>query len=158
MRISLRQLDREMQGLVQSHVQVDSYFWGDWSDSFEGRVQQYPAVVVNVPSGVSFFEKTTELQLNVICVAQVTKGQENLKEVESDTLQILRDIYQALRFGENWNAYAIVKNASAPIKFKDTSPDEVAGWQMTLDLKLIDASQLCDLPFENYNFTKKLIC
>lgn len=156
MKTTLRQLDRALAELTASHSQVNSYFWGDWVDSFEGRNQTFPAIVCNV-TDPKFEQQVTSINLNIICTDQVTKGREILAEVESDTLQILRDYYQALKNGKNWNDLFTITGASVPLKFKDSSPDEVAGWMLTLNLNLAEGSRLCDLPF-TYDFTKKINC
>lgn len=156
MQTTLRQLDQEFALIAASHQQLADYFWGDWADSFEGRAQKYPALVVNVPTPVTFERVTTVLPINIIVADQVKQDQSNLKEVESDTLQILHDLYQLLRSSPNWNAFGVIKTASVPIKFKDKSPDEVAGWQLTINLKMIDTRGLCDLPFTGYDFNRKI--
>lgn len=156
MRTTLRQLDQAFKEIASSHQQLADYFWGDWADSFEGRIQQYPCLVVNVPPPFTFERVTTVLQLNIIVADQVNRDQSNLKEVESDTLQILQDIYRIVRSSPNWNEFCVIKQMTGGIKFKDSSPDEVAGWQITLSLKMIDSRGLCDLPLDDYDFNKKI--
>lgn len=157
MKVTLRQLDKALQKIAEAHELKPDYFWGDWSDSFEGRVQRYPAIVCNVKTPVTF-GKVTTIQLNIIAVDQVANGEVNLKDVESDTLQILHDFYRVLKYAPNWNAFCSVQSATGDLKFKDSSPDQVAGWQTTLSIKLIDSIGLCDLPLDNYDFNSKINC
>lgn len=156
MKVTLRQLDQEFALMAASHQQLADYFWGDWADSFEGRVQQYPVMVVNIPTPVTFERVTTVLPINIIIADQVKQDNSNLKEVESDTMQILRDVYALIKSAPNWNAFGVIKTANIPIKFRDKSPDETAGWQMTINLKMIDSRGLCDLPFDAYDTNKKI--
>src|SRR3990167_540070 len=97
MKVTLRQLDQEFALMAASHQQLADYFWGDWADSFEGRVQQYPVMVVNIPTPVTFERVTTVLPINIIIADQVKQDNSNLKEVESDTMQILRDVYALIK-------------------------------------------------------------
>jgi hypothetical protein len=157
MKTTLRQIDRAVQRIAEGHDLKPDYFWGDWQDSFEGRVQRYPAIVCAVQPGVSL-SKVTTLTLTIIAVDQVSRDQKNLKEVESDTLQILHDFFRVMKHSPNWKEFCAVTSANAPLKFKDKSPDEVAGWQIAVTLKLIESEGLCDLPLSDYDFTKKIKC
>lgn len=157
MRTTLRQIDAALDKVAAGHLQVADYFWGDWQDSYSEREQKYPAVVCNVPPNLDF-SKITKLQLNIICVDQVRKGNENLKEVESDTLQILHDFYRILKHAPNWKDFCVVASCTVPIKFKDKAPDDVAGWQATLSLKLIESEGLCDLPMDGYDYSDPIKC
>jgi len=158
MKTTLRQIDKGLEKIAAGlKLQVADYFWGDWPDSYNHRAQKYPAVVCNVPPGLSF-TKITTLQLNIICVDQVAEGQTNLKEVESDTLQTLHDIYKVLKFSPNWQEFCVVSSCSVPLKFKDSCPDVVAGWQATLTMKLIETVGLCDIELQDYDTTEKIKC
>lgn len=157
MKTTLRQLDKALQKIAEAHDLKPDYFWGDFNDSYEGRVQRYPAIVCNVKTPVNF-GKITTIQLNIIAVDQVANGEVNLKDVESDTLQMLHDFYRVLKYSPNWNAFCSVQSSTADIKFKDSTADQVAGWQTTFSIKLIDSIGLCDLPLENYDFNQKINC
>ncbi len=158
MKVTLRQIDKAVEEIAKAMAQtVADYFWGDWSDSFEGRVQKYPAIVCNVEPAIPF-SKITTLTLNIICVDQVSSDQKNLNEVESDTLQILHDFYRVMKHSPNWKDFCSVQSAGTNLKFKDSSPDQVAGWQMPIILKLIESEGLCDIPLTDYDFNKKINC
>lgn len=156
MHTTLRQLDQALELIAQSHQQLADYYWGDWADAFEGRVCKFGLMVCNVSAAPSFNRVTTNIPLNIAVADQVAQDQSNLKEVESDTLQILRDIYNVIRNSPNWQAFCVIESANVPIKFKDKSADEVAGWQMQLVLKMIDSRGLCDLPLDNYDTEKPI--
>lgn len=152
MKTTLRQLDKALERIADAHVQVADYFWGDFADSFEGRVQKYPAIIANVSTPIPF-GKVTTVQLNLICVDQVgTNNQRLLNEVESDTLQILQDFFRTMKHSPNWREFGVVSSANADLKFKIDSPDEVAGWKVTYLVKLMESEGLCDLPLIDYDF------
>jgi hypothetical protein len=159
MKTTLRQLDKALEAIATGMpLTVADYFWGDWRDSFTDRVQKYPAVVCNVSAPVGMTSRVTRMQLNVICVDQVTRDSKNLKDVESDTLQVLHDFVKVIRSSPNWRDFCVVESASAGIKFKDLSPDQVAGWQVTINLKLMETGGLCDIPLVDYDINKKINC
>lgn len=156
MRTTLRQLDTAFEDIAKSHIQLKDYFWGEWADSFESRAQKYACMVVNVPPPFTFERVTTVIPVNIIVADQVKTDQSNLKDVESDTFGILQDIQRVIRSSQNWNDFCVIKQMTGAVKFKDKSPDEVAGWQMTVYLKMIDSRGLCELPLIGYDFTKKI--
>jgi hypothetical protein len=139
-------------------VQLNDFYYGDWQEAHEGRVATFPLNVVNIATPVGFDNQVTNLIVNVIVCDQVAKDHSNLDEVESDTLQILHDLYKVVRNAENWQRVLIVTRASAAVKFRDATPDEVAGWQMQLSVKMAETSGLCDIPLDGYSFTDSLKC
>lgn len=156
MHTTLRQLDRALEAIAVSHQQIADYAWGDWTDVFESKVRKFMFMFCNVSAAPVFNRVTTEIPLNIAVMDQVAQDQSNLKDVESDTLQALRDIHDVIRSSPNWQKFCTIKTATVPIKFKDKSSEEVAGWQMQLVLKMIDNRGLCNLPLENYDSTKKI--
>lgn len=157
MKTTLRQIDRALKAIAAGHDLKPDYFWGDWQDSFEGRTQKYPAIVCNVAPNVPF-TKVTQITLNIIAVDQVATDHSNLDEVESDMLQLLHDYFRVMKHSPNWKDFCVVVTANTDLKFKDKSPDEVAGWQMVITIKLIESEGLCDLPLSGYDFNKKIKC
>lgn len=156
MKTTLRQIDRALKDIaVAMPLTVADYFWGDWADSFEGRVQKYPAVVCNVSTPIPF-SKVTTITLNIIAADQVSA--DNLNEVESDTLQIIHDFYRVMKHSPNWKRFCAIDTARVDMKFKDRSPDEVAGWQGVFTIKLIESEGLCDLPLIDYDTSKNVNC
>lgn len=156
MHTTLRQLDRAFAAIATSHDQLADYFWGDWPDAFHGVVRKYALLVVNVPSPFVFDKNINTITINIIVADQVARDKSNLKDVESDTLQILEDIYKIITKSPNWNKFCAVKTVTGNLKFKDATPDEVYGWQMTLQLKLINTRCLTDIPLDDYDFNKEI--
>jgi hypothetical protein len=158
MKTSLLQINKGLQGISEKHLQVADYFWGDWGDFFNGgKNRKYLAIIANVTAPITF-SSITEINLNLICVDQVKDDNFNLDEVESDTLQVLHDYFRIIKHSQNWKEIGAIRNTNSPLKFKDKGDDEVAGWQMTINYKLIESIGLCDLPVQDYDFTKKIKC
>ena len=158
MKTTLRQINKGLSKIAEKHLQVADYFWGDWGDFFNGgKNRKYLAVIANVTPPITF-SSITEINLNLIAVDQVKDDNFNLDEVESDTLQVLHDFYRILKHSPNWKDIGAIRTNIAPLKFKDKGDDEVAGWQTTLTYKLIESIGICDLPMDDYDFTKKIKC
>ena len=150
MKTTLRELDRAIEKIADSHDSLEDYFWGDWEDAYDGENRKYPLLLANVSTPVEF-AKITTIKLNLAAVAQVARDQSNLKEVESDTLQYLHDVYKVMKYSPWWNGFCAVSQASVGLKFKDDSADQVAGWQVTLTIKMIEGFGLCDIPLTGYD-------
>ena len=157
MKTTLRQIDRALQEIAKGHTLKPDYYWGDWSDAFEGRIQKYPAIICNVQPVVTF-TKITSLSINIIAVDQISRDQSNLNEVESDTLQILHDFFRVMKHSPNWKDFCAIQSSGTNLKFKDSAADQVAGWQNSTTIKLMESEGLCDLPLDDYDFTKKIRC
>lgn len=160
MKTTLRQLDKGLERIAEAHIQVEDYFWGDWEDAYDMKVRKFPLVVCNVSTPVTF-SKITTLELNIIAVNQFDNegnSNRNLNEVESDMLQILHDFFKTIKYGQNWKDFCAIQVANSNLKFKDGSADKVAGWQTTIVLKLMETMGTCDIPLEDYDFTKPIKC
>ena len=149
MKTTLRQLDKGIEGIAEAHIQVEDYFWGDWEDGFDSKERKFPFIVANVSTPVAM-SKITTLELNLICVDQIKNDDSNLKEVESDTLQILHDFFKTIKYAQNWKDFCAIAYANSNLKFKDAGADKVAGWQLTVNLKLMETTGTCDLPLLDY--------
>lgn len=93
----------------------------------------------------------TQLQLTVFVCDKMYKDWSNLNDVESDTLQICRDIYQTINSSTRWQKIGRVQSCSVS-KFIERGGDEVAGHTMTFQLLLRDKFGVCDLPMPGYDF------
>ena len=93
----------------------------------------------------------TQLQLTIFVCDKMYKDWSNLNDVESDTLQICRDVYNVINSSTRWQKIGRVQSCSVS-KFIERGGDEVAGHTMTFQLLLRDKSGVCDLPMPGYDF------
>ncbi len=154
MKLSPNQINRELQEIASAHLQVNSYHWGDLSDIQESQVIHYPLMNCYLQSGGNFNNNTTDVTIIVEIYDILYKDSDNLNDVESDTKQISRDIYQVLNKSTRWKRFGKVTNATNQ-KYKWLAHDEIAGWSQSVSFKLRDVSGVCDLPMQDYDFDQQ---
>lgn len=150
MKTSLNQINRELKEIAQAHDQINSYHWGDISDAMVDPIN-YPLMNCFVQSGGGFQNNATDIPLVVEIYDLVYKDSSNIDDVESDTKQILRDIYQVINKSTRWKKIGRV-NTVTDAKYKWVGADDVAGWAQNISFKLRDVSGVCALPMEGYDF------
>jgi len=151
MKKSINQIRVELEAIGDAHQQINTYFWGDLLRAWKGREVEYPLMCCYYPDG-SMFMNQTQLQLVIVVADKLYKDwNKNLNEVESDTLQICRDIYQTLNMSTRWQKMLRVESCTVG-KFINDTGDEVAGHTMTFTIRLRDNSGVCGLPMGDYDF------
>ena len=152
---SVNQIRVELQEIASAHLQINDYFWGDFLRAYKENTElNYPLMGCFYPSA-SLLNNQTQLALTVYICDRVYKDYSNLNDVESDTLQICRDIYQVINGSQRWRRLGRVTSASAT-KFIERGGDEVAGHTLTINFLLRDQSGICDLPMEGYDFDQNV--
>ena len=149
MKLSPNQLRVELKEIQIAHLQLNNFYWGDVQDATVDAVT-YPLMNCYYPTG-SFKNNSTPLQVSISVSDLIYKDGSNLNDVESDTLQIARDIYNIINKSTRWKRIGKV-TASNYTKFKWGTNDVTAGHTLTITLELRDVSGICDLPMINYDF------
>lgn len=93
----------------------------------------------------------TQLQLRIYIADKLYKDWSNLNDIESDTLQTCRDIYNIMNNSTRWQATGRVQSCSVT-KFINRGGDEVAGHEMTMNFLIRDRDGVCGLPMGSYDF------
>ena len=151
MKQSVNQIRVELEAIGDAHQQVNTYFWGDLLRAWKENEVEYPLMCCYYPDG-AMYTNQTQLQLVIVVADKIYKDWgENLNEVESDTLQICRDIYQTINMSTRWQQILRVESCTVG-KFINDTGDEVAGHTMTFTVRLRDNSGICGLPMGNYDF------
>ena len=152
---SVNQIRVELQEIASAHLQINDFFWGDFLRAYKENTElNYPLMGCFYPSA-SLLNNQTQLALTIYICDRVYKDYSNLNDVESDTLQICRDIYQVINGSQRWRRLGRVTSASAT-KFIERGGDEVAGHTLTINFLLRDQSGICDLPIEGYDFEQNV--
>lgn len=152
---SVNQIRVELQEIASAHLQINDFFWGDFLRAYKENTElNYPLMGCFYPSA-SLLNNQTQLALTIYICDRVYKDYSNLNDVESDTLQICRDIYQVINGSQRWRRLGRVTSASAT-KFIERGGDEVAGHTLTINFLLRDQSGICDLPMEGYDFDQNV--
>ena len=148
---SINQIRKELSEIQQAHAQVNSFFWGDFLRAYKENTElNYPLMGAFYPTA-GFLNNQTTIQLTVFVCDKMYKDWSNLNDVESDTLQICRDIFQTINSSTRWQRIGRVQSCSVT-KFIERGGDEVAGHTMTFQILLRDTSGVCGLPMFDYDF------
>jgi hypothetical protein len=88
MKSTLNQINRELQAIADAHIQVNTYYWGDFLNAInQDSAVTYPLMCCYV-TGNSLSKNTIPVTINIIIADKFFKTgrQGNLNDTESDTL------------------------------------------------------------------------
>lgn len=152
--LTYNQIITLLQSIAERHYQINSFFLGrDW-DLENDRDLQYPVFQVypetaTMPINAQSQYSTIVTQLNMKVFDLTYPGQENERDVHSDTLQIAQDIVNEL------NQHPFYQNSNLSLvgdiqfnAFQEFKDDKSAGWQFSLNFQQINNNQFCGLPIE----------
>lgn len=154
MKKSINQLRVELAQIQQSHLQLNDFFWGDFLRSYKENELEYPMMGAFYPSG-SLLLRQTQIQLTIWVCDKIYEDWSNLNEVESDTLQICRDIFNVINNSHRWQLIGRVQSCTVT-KFIERGGDCVAGHQMVFQFLLRDSESICGLPMTDYDFEQSV--
>lgn len=151
MKTSLNQIRVELKEIATAHLQINEFFWGDLQDA-QAKTVVYPLMnSYFTGNGTSFNKNTSVISMTLEFCDLIYKDDSNLNDVESDLVQICRDVYNTINNSTRWRKIGIVQTATAT-KFKHGTPDVVACVSLSISFKLRDVSGVCDLPMVDYDF------
>lgn len=152
---SINQIRLELSEIASAHLQINSFFWGDFLRSYKENTElNYPLMGALYPSA-TLLRNQTSVQLSIYVCDKIYKDWSNLNDVESDTLQICRDIYNVMNSSFRWQSIGRVQSCTVT-KFIERGGDEVAGHTMTVQFLIRDRAGVCDLPMTGYDFDNVL--
>lgn len=151
---SVNQIRVELQEIASAHLQINDFFWGDFLRAYKENTElNYVLMGCFYPSA-SLLNNQTQLTLTIYIADRVYKDYSNLNDVESDTLQICRDVYNVINSSQRWRRIGRVQSATCQ-KFIERGADEVAGHTLTIQFLVRDKSGICSLPMEGYDFDQQ---
>lgn len=152
MKLTLRQLNKELRELASSHIQIQSYYFGEELDVQEANALKNCSLFANATTG-SINDSFVTINLTLAVVDKVSTDKSNLIDVESDTLQIINDIYQVITYSNRWQKWNVVDNNGSSItKLYDYTDSILAGWTIDISLKIKINKGICDLPLIGYDY------
>jgi len=163
MKTTVNQLVQELKEISKSHLQINDFFWGDLGKAAKRNDLTYPLMCAYFPNG-TLFNNQTQTNLFIIIADKIDKAnnetqsnpaQGNLTEVESDTLQVLRDVYNIINKSFRWKRLGRIDQATYE-KFIERGDDELAGVGVNINFKLRDTTSICNLPVEGYDFEREI--
>ena len=152
MKLTIKQLIKELQELTAAHNQVKTFEYGDFLTILKRRVD-YTCVMANV-SNATYRQGSNliNLQLDLFVADKTLKGDENKIDVENNTQQILNDLLGVITRSARWQEFGYVTSDIPERKYYDRTPDVVTGWNATISLEIIHKNGFCDVPIFNYDY------
>lgn len=148
---SVNQIRVELQEIASAHLQINDFFWGDFLRAYKENTELNYVLMGCFYPTATLLNNQTQLTLTIYICDRVYKDYSNLNDVESDTLQICRDVYNVINSSFRWKRIGRVQGATCQ-KFIERGGDEVAGHTLTIQFLLRDKSGICELPMQGYDF------
>jgi hypothetical protein len=148
---SLKQIIYETNVLVDAHVQLRSFYYGDLLDIIKIGAIDYAScfLSINSASNNANFE-TFNLELFVFDI--LATDDSNRTDIENTTKRILNDLITVIRYSTRWNDFSEVLTDVPQLKYYDNLQDRLSGWGATLQLKVYRNDCLVGLPIDDYDF------
>jgi hypothetical protein len=148
---SLKQIIYETNVLVNAHIQLRSFYYGDLLDIIKiGRIDYASCFLsINSASNNANFE-TFNLELFVFDI--LAADDSNRTDIENTTKRILNDLITTIRYSTRWNDFSEVLNDVNELKYYDKLGDRLSGWGATIQLKVYRNDCLVGLPIDGYDF------
>lgn len=128
---SVNQIRVELQEIASAHLQINDFFWGDFLRAYKENTELNYVLMGCFYPTASLLNNQTQLTLTIYICDRVYKDYSNLNDVESDTLQICRDVYNVINSSFRWKRIGRVQGATCQ-KFIERGGDEVAGHTLTI--------------------------
>lgn len=154
MKLTINQLRLELADIQSSHLQLSTFFWGDFARAVNEESINYPLMCSYFPSA-GLLDNQTTLPLTIVIADKTYSDFSNLNDVESDCLQICRDIFNIMNKSARWQKIGRVDSCSLT-KFIESEADVCAGYVMTVNFVLRDSNSICDLPLSGYDFDQDI--
>ena len=156
MQRSLNQVVDELRVWAAAHVQVNDMAYGSIADIYNTNEITHCILAVNCNNAVvgdNYVDLTMEIAVfDVVNPPTVEQQNRPQHEVESDTLQIINDLYQTIDNADRWKDWCNIEQAGNAQKFVDRSSDAVTGWLLNLTLRVQVVQGICDLPLISYDY------
>lgn len=150
MKLSVNQLRLELADIQSSHLMLHTFFWGDFARAVNEETINYPLMASYYPSA-SILDNQTSIPITIVLADKIYSDYSNLNDVESDTLQYCRHIFNIMNKSKRWQLLGRVESCSVT-KFIESQADICAGHIMTVNFMLRDSNSICDLPMSGYDF------
>jgi len=150
MKLSVNQLRLELADIQSSHLMLHTFFWGDFARAVNEETINYPLMASYYPSA-SILDNQTSIPITIVLADKIYTDYSNLNDVESDTLQYCRHIFNIMNKSKRWQLLGRVESCSVT-KFIESQADICAGHIMTVNFMLRDSNSICDLPMSGYDF------
>lgn len=142
--VTLKRLIAEFSTWADDHKMVNDFGYGQYLEVFRASGRNYAALIINAPSATS---DTWYINYNIeiICLDYVTDDEANKDRVNSDTISIIRDLENTMRYANRWQSFCRIDSSFNYQKVDEFGADKCFGWIATLTLKIKKKHGICDI-------------
>ena len=153
MKTSINKIRQELKELSDAIIPINSFFWGDLHRAEKENDLQYPVLVAyKTTSGFADNLSNVTLVLEVADLHYLDP-KIDLNDIESDTEQWLRVIFNVINKSVRWKRMGKVTALSTTEAFRhNMNGDVVAGHRITILFSRRELSGICQLPIVDYDF------
>ena len=151
MKATIKKIDSELRTLCNAHLQINSYFYGDFLDIYESNKVAHTSLLANITDSTIDSHYIT-LVLSLAVCDKIDDAKTVSKDVDSETLQVINDIIKVIKYSNRWQEFGVVTDNTSVFNFSQRGGSVVNGWACKLNLKIKNELGDCDLPIIDYNY------
>lgn len=142
--VTLRRLVWELNDWANDHKMVNDFGYGKYLEVFRESGRDYSALIVNAPNATSE-DWYINYSLEIICLDYVKDEKQNKARVNSDTIAIIRDLENTMRYSDRWQAFCRIDAQFNYQKVDEFGADKAFGWIATVTIKIKKRHGICNL-------------
>jgi len=153
--VNFKSIIQDLSGIAYYHPQINSFGFGDITQitmDIEDKVSPIYTKMYVVPGNVQFAQNRLLYNFSIIVADRINEDLSNQKDVMSDTLEIIKDLWIVLyqSYTAEWGGFSI---DYAPLWGPNVTPflerfeDILGGWTLNLTIEQPFDYNQCVLPF-----------
>ena len=151
MKATINKIDQELRLLADAHLQINSYFYGRFLDTYESNKVNHCSLLANI-TDVSVDRHYVNMQLSLMVCDKIDDGKSLDKNVDSMTLQVANDLIKVITTSSRWQQFGVVSDSTSLQGFTEKGGSVLNGWMFKLNFKVKNENGYCDLPIVDYSF------
>jgi len=142
--VTLARLIAEFKQWADANPMVNDFGYGQYLETFRSSENKYCALIINAPSSTSepFY---INFSIEVICLDYVLDEKQNRDRVNSDTMEVLRQLENTIGYSVRWKEFSKLDGGFTSRKVDEFGADKCFGWIATFTLKIKRKHGICDL-------------
>jgi hypothetical protein len=151
MKATIKKISSELSLLASAHLQINSYFYGQFLDIYESNEVNQTSLLANIKD-VSIDRHFVTMQLGLMVCDKIDDGKKVATDVDSETLQIMNDLIKVITTSARWQQFGIVSDSTSIQNFSQKGGSVLNGWFCNLSIKVKNENGYCDLPIIEYSY------
>lgn len=151
MKATINKIDQELRLLADAHLQINSYFYGRFLDTYESNRVNHCSLLANI-TDTTIDRHYVTLQLSLMVCDKIDDGKSLDKNVDSMTLQVANDLIKVITTSSRWQQFGVVSDSTSLQGFTEKGGSVLNGWMFKLNFKVKNENGYCDLPIVDYSF------